>query len=508
MGGSGKHSQKTHAGKKAKGRKPKAKKEAPKRSASGILKELPVNLGLMDSKKKRGFINQLSDLSTEELGKAFATNNKKLDNPKNDLELRNALIFGKMLEDATKKKTKKLAKKAALVTKIGARHTGAECAVIQKMHDLSSMTRRAGARHSHADQGMVQRIHDDCAGLGATCKALPAKDDLYHSQVLKEGDIEKGSAGSGNFGHDGRPGRLGGSSKGGGLRRIGAKKDTPPGRRKGEKKDIVKNPAKLSTALKTGILVSGKNIDKGLPVNQKSEKPLKKLEDLGLGNIDNNRFRLNKKGLDARLNLMKTDTDAALFAFNGNKSQASLFFRGEIGNTKNNTEKIELAKNSFKVKGTKNPKISQNSESIPIASGALTSSNIKKNGKNTVFKDEFGKSDVDKVVKRAGKFFAPRTGNAIKEVTPIFKATLTIKAQSDAPNYEPASTPQRCKNCRFFLGDPGRDYCELFDFTADQDYICDAWEAGRPDEIPGYVANKADLAALTEGVLKHRGLTY
>jgi hypothetical protein len=79
------------------------------------------------------------------------------------------------------------------------------------------------------------------------------------------------------------------------------------------------------------------------------------------------------------------------------------------------------------------------------------------------------------------------------------------KAQSDAPNYAPASTPQRCANCRFFLGDPGRDWCERFDFTADEDYHCDAWEAQRPDEIPGYVANKGNLAALTEGILILRG---
>lgn len=290
---SGKHSQKTHAGKKAKGKKGAAKKK-PTGTASSIIKELPANLGLMDRKKKTGIINQLSDLSTDELEKAFTKNNKALDNPKNDLELRNALIFGKILEDATKKKKKKLATKAALITKIGARHTGAECAVIQKMHDLTlelgaechPMSRRAGARHSHADQGMVQRIHDDCADLGATCKASPAKDDLYHSQILKEG-------------------------------------------------------------ASTGI-------------------------------------------------------------------------------------------------GTTTP-----SQRLDI-----------------------------------------------------------IKAQSDAPNYAPASTPQRCENCIFFRGDPGEDYCTRFDFTADQDYICDTWEAGQPDEIPGYVANKGDLAALTEGVLKQRGLTY
>jgi hypothetical protein len=44
--------------------------------------------------------------------------------------------------------------------------------------------------------------------------------------------VLRGSAGSGNYGHDGRPGKKGGSTRGGGLRRIGAKKDTPPGDRK------------------------------------------------------------------------------------------------------------------------------------------------------------------------------------------------------------------------------------------------------------------------------------
>jgi 2'-5' RNA ligase len=75
----------------------------------------------------------------------------------------------------------------------------------------------------------------------------------------------------------------------------------------------------------------------------------------------------------------------------------------------------------------------------------------------------------------------------------VLKEGKIIKAQSDAPNYKPASTPQRCANCRFFLGDPGRDWCDLFDFTADPDYVSDAWEPQRPDEIPGYVANKGVL---------------
>jgi hypothetical protein len=310
----GKHSQQAHAGTKAKGKKKAAKKPAKPTRASSILKDLPKNSGLIDTKRRNKIVNQLSELSTDELTKAVAANNKRLskasdaleqsDSAKNDLELRNALIQSRWLEQATKKRVGKLKRQqakaaksdygivadikdiSALIEKIGARHTQNESALIQKIHDLAlslgaechPLTRRAGARHSRGDQVMVQRIHDDCSGLGATCKAMPEKDRVYGSQVLKEG-------------------------------------------------------------------------------------------------------------------MTRTQ--------------------------------------------------------------------------------QVGRS----------------------------KSSEIIKAQSDAPNYAPASTPQRCANCRFFLGDPGRDWCELFDFTADQDYHCDAWEAQRPDEIPGYVANKADLAALTEGVL-------
>jgi 2'-5' RNA ligase len=188
-----------------------------------------------------------------------------------------------------------LLSKAALVEKIGARHTQNEATLIQKIHDLvldlggecHPLTRRAGARHSRGDQVMVQRIHDDCSGLGAVCKAMPKKDRVYGSQVLKE----------------------------------------------------------------------------------------------------------------------RTKAD-------------------------------------------------------------------------------------------------PETLKRVRDYCGLNEVT---KAQSDAPNYRPASTPQRCANCRFFLGDPGRDWCELFDFTADPDYVSEAWEPQRPNEIPGYVANKAELAELAERILILRG---
>jgi hypothetical protein len=269
---------------------------------------------------------------------------------------------------------------------------------------------------------MVQRIHDDCAGLGATCKALPAKDDLYHSQVLKEGGIIKGSAGSGNFGHDGRKGKLGGSSKGGGLRRIGAKKDTPPG---GRKKAAKKFREKREQ-------------DKKTKAKSKSIK-LDKFERSALQNLAKSR---GGKGFT-----FGPPTDIAV-------TQTGF---------KATTSQREQAKRFKQLKDKK----------------LLTETKI------TDTNSRFNITDLGRKT--------------------LEQKSLTTKAQSNAPNYEPASTPQRCENCTFFRGDPGEDYCTRFDFTADQDYICDTWEAGRPDEIPGYVANKGDLARLTEGILILRG---
>lgn len=119
-------------------------------------------------------------------------------------------------------------------------------------------------------------------------------------------------------------------------------------------------------------------------------------------------------------------------------------------------------------------------------------------GKNAIFKLPGGAMAVGKVLQGASDKFWNGNFGQIEEVTPVFKATLITKAQSDAPNYQPASTPQRCANCRFFLGDPGRDWCDLFDFTADPDYVSDAWEAQRPNEIPEYngVSRKGDITRI------------
>lgn len=286
--------------------------------------------------------------------------------------------------------------KAALIEKIGARHTGAECSSIQKMHNLTldlgaechPLTRRAGARHSHADRAMVQRMHDDCVGLGAECKALPEKDRVYGSQVLKE---EPGAEVTKHL-----PGKHRQKAHSGGK---GASGKTG---RKGTKKP---NAASIAGGLPENL---------GLMDRKKKTSTIKQLSELSTNELEK-AFSTNNKRLD---------------------------------NPKND---LEL--------------------------------------RNALI---FGKMLEDATKKRVKRLKAK-------------KADLITRAQSDAPNYQPASTPQRCANCRFFLGDPGRDWCEKFDFTADLDYVSDAWEAQRPDEIPGYVANKGDLAALTEGILILRG---
>lgn len=318
--------------------------------------------------------------------------------------------------------------KAALVEKIGARHTLSECELIQKIHDLVlnlgaecyPLTRRAGAKHSMADQRMIQRIHDDCRELGAACKALPERDELYYGQVMKEGETIKGSAGSGNFGHDGRPGKLGGSSRGGGLKRIGAKKDTPPGDRKKAAKE-----------------------------HREKKKGIK----------DKTKVRKISEGLTNRQK----------------KALGSFKKESKLG--------VDLLDIPGVVKGTKITKVGAEAVNHLFNEGLIRQTSV------------IGPSGYPRM----------KATDLGKQVLSL-KAALTTKAQTDAPNYAPASTPQRCELCAFFRGDEGEDYCTRFEFTADPDYVCDDWQTGTPDEIPGYVANKGDLARLTEGVLRLRGL--
>ncbi len=79
------------------------------------------------------------------------------------------------------------------------------------------------------------------------------KTDMDYQKLLDTTEqilILRGSSGSGNYGHDGRPGKKGGSSKGGGLRRIGVKRDTPSEDRK--------KAAKEFKAKRRGNAVKGK----------------------------------------------------------------------------------------------------------------------------------------------------------------------------------------------------------------------------------------------------------
>lgn len=355
--------------------------------------------------------------------------------------------------------------KGPLIQKIGARHTISECEMIQEMHDLAltlgaecrPMEHKAGARHSYSDQEMVQRIHDDCVGLGAVCQAV--RDDLYHSQVMKEAEVEKGSAGSGNFGHDGRPGKLGGSSKGGGLKRIGAKKDSSPGDRK-----------------KAAKKFRDKRKGKDSKVSSVSKEALKDVNLNPSGSIGKFKPK-TKPGTRERMDeIIASQLTQELQDRFVSPKQKDLQDKWESASKRgDNRAKRMYSKELGEVKRDDLRRALHMEDNIPVFSRS-------KGGART----ENLRVDADTASTR--KFFA-------------------TKAQSDAPNYLPASTPQRCENCKAIRGDPGEDYCTRFDFATDPDYVCDAWQAGFPDEIPGYVKEKATLARLTEGVLKLRGST-
>lgn len=46
------------------------------------------------------------------------------------------------------------------------------------------------------------------------------------------------------------------------------------------------------------------------------------------------------------------------------------------------------------------------------------------------------------------------------------------KSQIDAPNYRATSDVRRCDNCTYFERDT---WCDLYDFVADSEYVCDSW---------------------------------
>lgn len=89
----------------------------------------------------------------------------------------------------------------------------------------------------------------------------------------------RGSAGSGNYGHDGRPGKLGGSSKGGGLKRIGAKKDTPPGDRKKAAEKFREKRQRQAT--------KGKGVDKSISLLRSNVDNLVEIGPAGQGVLEN-----------------------------------------------------------------------------------------------------------------------------------------------------------------------------------------------------------------------------
>lgn len=362
----------------------------------------------------------------------------------------------------------------ALVQMAGARHTAAECAKIQQMHDMAlelgaechPLTRRAGAKHSVADQGMIQRLHDDCVSLGAECKALPERDMLHYGQVMKEGEIIKGSARSGNYAHTGRPGKHGGSTKGGGHRRIGAKKDDSPQ----DIKDKAKKRRKYSK--KTGL----------------GEKLFNKV----------------KNGGELKLTDGDIDVDVSIKTFGGAYGMA-VKKPGDSSFGKHFTRSSTDIKNYLdQFRERKQKKQDKDLGDIPKDLTKMSEkqfdASVKKLSKLPL-KELRRRQDLNE--KQTKIAYDAKNDSALKNLKvreelyleaimeKEFKANLTTRAQSDAPNYLPASTPERCKTCTHFRGDPGEDYCTRFEFTADQDYVCDDWEADNPDEIPGYV-DKAD----------------
>ncbi len=59
------------------------------------------------------------------------------------------------------------------------------------------------------------------------------------------------------------------------------------------------------------------------------------------------------------------------------------------------------------------------------------------------------------------------------EATPSAPSPAKLQSQVEAPGYAPATGPVRCGACRFFV--KGR--CEAYDFAADPDHVCEAFEA-------------------------------
>ena len=87
------------------------------------------------------------------------------------------------------------------------------------------------------------------------------------------------------------------------------------------------------------------------------------------------------------------------------------------------------------------------------------------------------------------------------------KAGLAEKGQTNAPNYQPASTARACENCRHSNYVKSNIHCNLFDFDAERGYVCDRWqnrEEGQQQLTPG-LSSRAGVFSLAQQVLALRG---
>lgn len=427
----GKHSQKTHAGKGARG-KGGGKKAAKKpTSASSILKDLPNNLGLLETKRRNKIISQLSELSTDELTKAFADNNKKLDSAKSDLELRNALIQSKWLEQATKKKVKRLKKQQPKAAK-------SDYDVLGDIANISVLIEKIGARHTQSEAGLIQ-------------KAEERKKHKLEVEATKT-VFER-------------------------FKRFLA---------------MLSYNTSVGHSANFGMFADGDGADY-----------------LKVNNLDLSRYIKELKDFQAKYNSIEMAGEDGYYSLKlesrANPTKAALIEkigarhtgaeRGTIQKIHNLT--LDLGGECHPLTRRAGARHSQGDQ-VMVQRIHDDCSELGAVCKATPEKDRVYSSQVLKEGLKVNKADYHKGGLLSKEDYILLafgssERSEIIKAQSDAPNYKPASTPQRCANCRFFLGDPGRDWCDLFDFTADQDYVCDSWETQRPDEIPGYVANKGIL---------------
>lgn len=65
------------------------------------------------------------------------------------------------------------------------------------------------------------------------------------------------------------------------------------------------------------------------------------------------------------------------------------------------------------------------------------------------------------------------------KIETILRQAKTLRAQTDAPAYRQSSNPQsNCGLCTFFVRSTE---CELFNFAADSEYVCNSFEERQPN---------------------------